>query len=345
MLRVGFYAFFDPVSYSADERAGAAGFDTHLGYEADLLTALEAMEGAGLVFRRSGIAEWDGIWLRSAGSRYDLVAGGITILDARTKDATGARVVVFTAGHITFRQSLLVRAEDSVRLARYADLTRDVRVGVLAGTTGEFRLLELTGLVDAKGVVAEGTRIEGGKEVFVADGSATYVVRAGGASVPLKGRRRLYPPSDAQPHVVYLGGEVGERELLDALRTGHMPYAHLVAIDLNAGEIAWKVPFGEGSRELREHPLLQGVALPERLGTRGNSGPLVTKGGLVFVGGGAPYLYAFDTATGAEVWRGATPFKTYANPMTYRARSGRQFIVIATGREADAALVAFARPR
>ena len=123
------------------------------------------------------------------------------------------------------------------------------------------------------------------------------------------------------------------------------PYAHLVAIDLNAGEIAWKVPFGEGSRALREHPLLQGVALPERLGTRGNAGPMVTKGGLVFVGGGAPYLYAFDKATGDEVWRGATPHRTYANPMTYRARSGRQFIVIATGREADAALVAFARPR
>ena len=123
------------------------------------------------------------------------------------------------------------------------------------------------------------------------------------------------------------------------------PYAHLVAIDLNAGEIAWKVPFGEGSRELREHPLLRGVELPARLGTRGNSGPMVTKGGLVFVGGGAPYLYAFDKATGAEVWRGATPFRTNANPMTYRAQSGRQFIVIATGREADAALVAFARPR
>ena len=123
------------------------------------------------------------------------------------------------------------------------------------------------------------------------------------------------------------------------------PYAHLVTIDLNAGEIAWKVPFGEGSRELREHPLLQGVALPERLGTRGNAGPMVTKGGLVFVGGGAPYLYAFDKATGAEVWRGATPFKTYANPMTYRARSARQFIVIATGAGADAALVAFAQSR
>lgn len=123
------------------------------------------------------------------------------------------------------------------------------------------------------------------------------------------------------------------------------PYAHLVAIDLNAGEIVWKVPFGEGSQALREHPLLLGVALPERLGTRGNSGPMVTKGGLVFVGGGAPYLYAFDKATGAEVWRGATPYSTNANPMTYRTRSGQQFVVIATGREADAALVAFAQPR
>ncbi len=123
------------------------------------------------------------------------------------------------------------------------------------------------------------------------------------------------------------------------------PYARLVAIDLNAGEIAWKVPFGEGSRELREHPLLRGVDLPERLGTRGNAGPMATKGGLVFVGGGAPYLYAFDKATGAELWRGATPHKTNAIPMTYRARSGRQFVVIATGGGADAALVAFARPR
>ena len=123
------------------------------------------------------------------------------------------------------------------------------------------------------------------------------------------------------------------------------PYAHLVAIDLNAGEIAWKVPFGEGSPSLREHPLLRGVELPDRLGTRGNSGPMVTSGGIVFLGGGAPYLYAFDKATGNEVWRGATPFPTNANPMTYRTRSGRQFVVIATGTGQDAALVAFARPK
>ena len=123
------------------------------------------------------------------------------------------------------------------------------------------------------------------------------------------------------------------------------PYAHLVAIDLNAGEIAWKVAFGEGSRAIREHPLLRGVRLPARLGTRGNAGAIVTRGGLVFLGGGTPYLYAFDKETGAELWRGATPFRTNATPMTYRARSGRQFVVVATGPGSNAALVAFARSR
>ena len=60
--------------------------------------------------------------------------------------------------------------------------------------------------------------------------------------------------------------------------------------------------------------------------------------------GGDPYLYAFDKATGAEVWRVATPHRTSGSPMTYRTVSGRQFIVIATGAGPDAALVAFALP-
>ena len=118
-----------------------------------------------------------------------------------------------------------------------------------------------------------------------------------------------------------------------------------MAIDLNVGEIAWKVPFGEGSRLVRNHPLLRGTTgLPERLGTVGNNGPMVTGGGLVFMGGGDPYLYAFDAETGQELGRHATEFRTTGNPMTYRSRGGRQFIVIATGAGPDASLVAFALP-
>ena len=51
-VHVGFYAFFAPVSYSADADPSSAGFDEHLGYEAGLLTALAAMNGAGLSFAR-----------------------------------------------------------------------------------------------------------------------------------------------------------------------------------------------------------------------------------------------------------------------------------------------------
>ena len=123
------------------------------------------------------------------------------------------------------------------------------------------------------------------------------------------------------------------------------PYAVLTAVDLNKGEIAWKAPLGEGSAALRNHPLLKGVALPDRLGSpNSRGGAMVTKSGLVFIGGGDGYFYAFDKRTGKEIWRGKIPHENAAVPMTYRTRSGRQFIVVATGTGAENALVAFALP-
>ncbi len=231
VLNLGFYAFFAPVSHSASDDPASADFRAHQGYEADLLTALETMEGAGLKFARKPIQAWDDIWLLSSKPEYDIVGGGITILDKRTKNAAGEEVVAFTSGHIAFRQSLLVRSEDADRINDYDKLNKDVLVGALADTTGEARLLVLTGIADADGVLAAGTRIQTAQGEIVADGSADYFISASSESPNLQGRRRLYPPSpsndmddnmDDMPQVIYLGDTAGEQELLDALSAGEI---------------------------------------------------------------------------------------------------------------------------
>lgn len=219
-LRAVFYAFFAPVSYSADDDPAHPGFQTHLGYEADLLTALEAMEGARLSFVRSPVAEWPGIWLLSSAPDVDIAGGGITILESRTRNDAGEQAVAFTSGHIAFRQSLLVRADDAERFSAYEGLTRDVLVGVLRGTTGEARLLQITGLADENGVLAAGTRIETPGGTVAADGTSTYVITAAKASAVLDGRTHIHPPSESMPQVVHLGDTSGESELLEALREG-----------------------------------------------------------------------------------------------------------------------------
>ena len=217
VLRFGFFSDFKPVSYSDNPNTGTAGFDRHRGYEADLLTALEAMEDAGLAFQRRGIGVWPGIWLTPAGPDFDMVGGGITILDSRTRNDANETVIAFTSGHITFRQSLLVRAEDAERLASHDDLT-DARVGVVGGTTGEHRLLELTGMVNADGDLAQGTIVykSDGTQV-TADGSANYRITAAGATPNLDGRSRLQGPQGTVDEVIYFEFE-GEQ--LKSLRNG-----------------------------------------------------------------------------------------------------------------------------
>jgi len=120
------------------------------------------------------------------------------------------------------------------------------------------------------------------------------------------------------------------------------PYARLVAIDLNEGDIAWRVPFGD-MPNLREELTSLGVDYPLPLGAQGPAGVLVTRGGLIFVGGGDRAFHAVDKVTGRDLWTAPT-LETTATPMTYQADSGRQFVVIGTGRGEEATLLAFALP-
>jgi quinoprotein glucose dehydrogenase len=144
--------------------------------------------------------------------------------------------------------------------------------------------------------------------------------------------------SEVDAEIVRVGDT--NAEFMDGLPLLKPPYGHLVAIDLNRGVIAWRVPFGD-TPSLRRHPALKGVTLPDVLGVAGAPGVLATAGGLIFAGGGDVAFHAVDSATGIEKWKAALPRRANATPMTYRSKSGRQFVVIATGGGEDASLVAF----
>ena len=121
------------------------------------------------------------------------------------------------------------------------------------------------------------------------------------------------------------------------------PYARLVALDMNQGEILWRIPFGD-SPELRTHPALKDAVLPAQLGVVGNAGAIVTKGGLIFAGGGDLVFHAFDKSDGRELWRAPLARRSSGTPMMYRARNGRAYVVLATGASQEATLAAFALP-
>jgi len=222
ILEYGFFAHFEPISHSASPDSGAEAFDEHLGYEADLLTALEAMEGAGLAFRRRGIDVWPGIWLLPSTPEYDVVGGGITIREDRTVDSSGMPAISFTSGHVEFGHSLLVRAADAGRLAEYSDLTGDHRVGVSAETTNEARFLQIVGLIDEDGVLLAGTRVTTPGGTLVADGSDAYRIAASGSSPNLADRMHLEPPSPELPQVVFFGTDTVQTEQPEALAHGQV---------------------------------------------------------------------------------------------------------------------------
>ena len=119
------------------------------------------------------------------------------------------------------------------------------------------------------------------------------------------------------------------------------PYGTLTAIDLTSGEHKWRVPIGD-TPEVRTNPALNGVELPPALGVSGAPGALVTRGGLIFITGGGNTLYAMDTRDGRVRWQADLGQRGYANPMTYRTRAGKQFVLIATGVGVGAKLQAFA---
>ena len=103
------------------------------------------------------------------------------------------------------------------------------------------------------------------------------------------------------------------------------PWGKLVAVDANTGEIAWETRLG-----ITEE-------LPEgRQDTGSNNtfgGPIVTAGGLVFIGAtGDRYFRAFDASNGNIMWEQQLDYAPMTVPITYRGKDGKQYVaVVAVG--------------
>ncbi|MEO6803005.1 MAG: pyrroloquinoline quinone-dependent dehydrogenase [Granulicella sp.] len=122
------------------------------------------------------------------------------------------------------------------------------------------------------------------------------------------------------------------------------PWGELVAVNVNTGDIAWKVPLG----------ITESLPLDkQKTGRPGIGGPIASAGGLVFVGAVDDNRFrAFDAKTGKELWSAKLDAAAGAVPSTYEGKDGRQYVVVVSAGNSFAAepptsdaITAFALPK
>jgi quinoprotein glucose dehydrogenase len=98
------------------------------------------------------------------------------------------------------------------------------------------------------------------------------------------------------------------------------PWASLMAVNAATGEFAWRVPLGVNDN------------MPEgkkQVGSPGYGGPIVTAGGLVFIGATRDRRFrGFDSKTGKELWAVPLDYNVTAIPISYMGRNGKQYIAV-----------------
>jgi glucose dehydrogenase len=102
------------------------------------------------------------------------------------------------------------------------------------------------------------------------------------------------------------------------------PWGELLAVNVNTGDIAWRVPLGSFEE-------LDALGVPPT-GTPNRGGPIATAGGLVFIAASQDARFrAFDARNGKVLWTTDLSENGRAVPMTYQGKSGKQYVAIMAG--------------
>lgn len=102
------------------------------------------------------------------------------------------------------------------------------------------------------------------------------------------------------------------------------PFGELIAVNVNTGDVAWRVPLG-----IVEALAAKGIT---NTGALTLGGSLATASGLLFIGATADKRFrAFDAKTGEELWVARIDADAKAAPLTFLGRDGRQYVVIMAG--------------
>ncbi|HJT87977.1 MAG TPA: PQQ-binding-like beta-propeller repeat protein, partial [Bryobacteraceae bacterium] len=98
------------------------------------------------------------------------------------------------------------------------------------------------------------------------------------------------------------------------------PWGRLTAVNAATGEFAWQIPLGVTD----ELPPAK-----QHTGRIGFGGPIVTAGGLLFIGATNDHRFrAFDSKTGKLLWETKLRYSAISVPMTYEGRDGKQYVAV-----------------
>ncbi len=136
-----------------------------------------------------------------------------------------------------------------------------------------------------------------------------------------KGSEQGLNRNDGAPYGVFMGPFLGPLQI----PCQAPPWGYVAGVDLRTGKIAYMHKNGT------VHDMTP-LPLPFKVGVPGIGGPMLTKGGVAFLGAAVDnYLRAYDVTSGRELWQARLPAGGQATPMTYTTDDNKQYVVMVAG--------------